>query len=231
MENTTDNKKEVNTMKELTTYNRAVQYCTKLEKLLNEHFFDNELPHATVTIQSSGGATFGHLSISKVWVSDKANTAAYELNLSADFLDRPIENICATLLHEMTHEYCLEHKIKDTSGYYHNKRFKEVAEQHGLSIEHDQRYGWTITSPNEKLIDWIIGMGLEDMSITRNTAFSFTAIGTAKNGDGTTVKPIGKSPNSHSQKWQCPFCKTSVRSTKIVNIICGDCMVPFERVD
>lgn len=75
-----------------------------------------------LTIQSSCGV-YRHCTTQKVWAS--AKELYYELNLGAEYLDRPIENVLATLMHEMVHIYCMENKIKDTSnaGRYHNIRF------------------------------------------------------------------------------------------------------------
>lgn len=33
------------------------------------------------------------------------------------------------------------------------------------------------------------------------------------------------------RKYQCPKCGNSVRATKEVNIICGDCMIKMELVE
>ena len=45
-----------------------------------------------------------------------------EINLCAEYLDRPMPEVCATMLHEMAHLYNLQHGIADVSnnGYYHN---------------------------------------------------------------------------------------------------------------
>ena len=62
----------------------------------------------------------------------------------------------------MAHLCNLVHGIRDTSsqsGAYHNKRFKATAEAHGLVIDHHEKYGWTVTSPSEELLDFIIFMG------------------------------------------------------------------------
>lgn len=101
--------------------------------IFNEKYFTNALPVAMITIQSSRGA-YGHCTTQKVWASGTGRY--YELNLGAEYLSRPIENVLATLMHEMVHIYCLENGIKDTSngGRYHNTRFKQEAEKRGLSI-------------------------------------------------------------------------------------------------
>ncbi len=218
-------------MKQLTSYNRTVQYLNKVFKCINERYFNNELEMPTITVQSTLGA-YGHVTVSKVWQNENGN-ASHELNISADYLNRPIENVVATLIHEGCHLYAMQKGIKDTSnkGMYHNKRFKALAEERGLEISRDERYGWTITEPTEETIDFCIEYELHDIGIVRNTATGY-AIGGDKSGnatdgtDNTNTTPTIKKKSSI--KWVCPCCGAIVRSTKMVHIICGDCNVPFE---
>ena len=213
-------------MKELTSYNRVTQYLNKVFKLINSEYFDNELEMPTITIQSTVGA-YGHVTTSKVWKTESGK-ASYELNIGADYLDRPIENIVATLIHEGCHLYAMQNGIKDTSnrGVYHNKRFKALAEDRGLIIEKHSRYGWTITTPSEATINFCIDNDLQEVLITRHTGITFTGVGTGKNGNGTPVKPTAPK-KGNSIKWICPCCGAIVRSTKILNIVCGDCHEKF----
>ncbi len=213
-------------MKELTSYNRVTQYLNKVFKLINSEYFDNELEMPTITIQSTVGA-YGHVTTSKVWKIESGK-ASYELNIGADYLDRPIENIVATLIHEGCHLYAMQNGIKDTSnrGVYHNKRFKALAEDRGLIIEKHSRYGWTITTPSEATINFCIDNDLQEVLITRHTGITFTGVGTGKNGNGTPVKPTAPK-KGNSIKWICPCCGAIVRSTKILNIVCGDCNEKF----
>ena len=213
-------------MKELTSYNRVTQYLNKVFKLINSEYFDNELEMPTITIQSTVGA-YGHVTTSKVWKTESGK-ASYELNIGADYLDRPIENIVATLIHEGCHLYAMQNGIKDTSnrGVYHNKRFKALAEDRGLIIEKHSRYGWTITTPSEATINFCIDNDLQEVLITRHTGITFTGVGTGKNGNGTPVKPTAPK-KGNSIKWISPCCGAIVRSTKILNIVCGDCNEKF----
>lgn len=213
-------------MKELTSYNRVTQYLNKVFKLINSEYFDNELEMPTITIQSTVGA-YGHVTTSKVWKTESGK-ASYELNIGADYLDRPIENIVATLIHEGCHLYAMQNGIKDTSnrGVYHNKRFKALAEDRGLIIEKHIRYGWTITTPSEATINFCIDNDLQEVLITRHTGITFTGVGTGKNGNGTPVKPTAPK-KGNSIKWICPCCGAIVRSTKILNIVYGDCNEKF----
>lgn len=215
-------------MKQNLTYNRTVQYINKVFKLVNADWFEGELEMPTITIQSTVGA-YGHVSVSKTWVDANGN-ATHELNLGADYLMcRPIEDIVATLIHEGCHLLAMQRGIRDTSnrGVYHNKRFKELGESHGLLIERHEKYGWTITAPSDELVGWCIENDLQDIKVTRQAAMSFAGIGIDKagNGHGTPTRPPKK--KSSSIKWICPCCGTIIRSTKEVNIVCGDCGEKF----
>jgi hypothetical protein len=101
-------------MKEMNTYNRVAGYLNKIFKLINAEYFGNELEMPVITIQSTVRA-YGHVTTSKVWTTDKG-TASYELNVGADYLSRPIENVVATLIHEACHLYAMQNGIKDTSN-------------------------------------------------------------------------------------------------------------------
>lgn len=219
------------TRKTCDTYARAVQQLNRYFKIVNEGLFDGELETPTITIQSSVGA-YGHITVGKVWHAATDKGESYELNLSADYLNRPIEDLIATLVHECVHLYNLMHNVKDTSNncVYHNKKFKEEAEKRLLHIEHHDRYGWTITSPTEQLINWIIDNGLTEILINRGAPISWNTPGIGGNGSGPapTVSPI-KPKGSNSIKWVCPQCGAIIRSTKEVNVICGDCNEKFVR--
>ena len=218
-------------MKQLTSYNRTVQYLNKVFKSINNEYFNDSLEMPTITIQSTVGA-YGHVTTSKVWKTE-AGTESYELNIGADYLSRPIENVVATLIHEASHLYALQNNIKDTSnrGVYHNKRFKQIAEEMGkLHIEKHEKYGWTITEPTEATIEFCINNDLQDILINRGEGFNFTVVGVGKAGDGSNDKPDkAYKAKGHSIKWVCPICGAIVRSTREVNIVCGDCGEQFER--
>lgn len=210
-------------MKQLTNYQRVSQYLVKVFKVINEEYFNNELEVPTITIQSTVGA-YGHVSVQKVW--HNTEIATHELNLSADYLNRPIENIVATLIHEACHLYAMLKDIKDTSnnGVYHNKRFKELAEDRGLHIEKHDKYGWTITEPTEETLEFCINNQLEDIQIVRQSSFSISGLGGAKAGNGNNGTPK-KPKGSNSRKYICPHCGNIARTTKDMKLICGDCMI------
>ena len=100
-------------MKELTSYNRVAGYLNKIFDLLNEEFFESALSRPTITIQSTPRA-YGHFSLREdTWISK--NGASHEINIGAGTLARPIEEVCATLLHEMVHYHNYILGVQDCS--------------------------------------------------------------------------------------------------------------------
>ncbi len=206
-------------MKELTSYNRVAGYLNKIFDLLNVTFFENALSRPTITIQSTPRA-YGHFSLREdTWVSKIGGT--HEINIGAGTLARPIEDVVATLLHEMVHYYNYVCGVQDCSrgNTYHNRKFKEEAEARGLVVERSERYGWSHTSPSEALIDFVLDNGLTDILLNRNeeSGFQITGTGTHSGSSFTTTK------KSSTRKYICPCCGMSIRATREVNIACLDC--------
>lgn len=210
-------------MKETTKTSRTAGYLEKIFRMLNEDWFNGELEEPIITIQSTPRA-YGHVTAAKTW--KKKGETRHELNLGAETLNRPIENIVATMLHEMVHLYNIAHDVQDCSreGTYHNKKFKEEAERRGLLISHHEKYGWTITEPTDELIEYILDKGWTEIHINRISEWEpppskGTKIGNSNSTDITTA-PRKK---SSTRKLQCPCCGNSVRATKTVRIMCMDC--------
>ena len=215
-------------MKELTSYNRVAGYLNKVFDLLNKEFFEGELSRPTITIQSTPRA-YGHFSLREdTWVSKLGGT--HEINIGAGTLARPIEEVAATLLHEMVHYYNYEHGVQDCSrgGTYHNRRFKEAAECRGLIITHSDKYGWSHTSPGDDLIEFILKYDLTDILINRN---EFTGVRVPGTGTHSGATPVNLPPRkSNSRKYVCSCCGISVRATREVRILCMDCAQPMVQV-
>lgn len=214
-------------MKQTTKMSRAVSQLEHIYNSLNTDFFAGELSVPIITVQSKPG-TYGHCSVAKVWQRPDGST--YELNIAAEVLNYPIEETLDTMLHEMVHLYCRQHSIKETSrgGSYHNKRFKEEAERRGLVCYQTGKYGWN-TRPSDRLVEYALERGWSEIKIGRSHLPPFIhtgAGGTAQPGADTTG---GKRPSS-TRKLICPRCGQSVRATRKVNILCGDCMEPMIEV-
>ena len=209
-------------MKQLTSYNRVAGYLNKVFDLLNAEFFESELSRPTITIQSTPKA-YGHFSLREdTWVSKLGGT--HEINIGAGTLSRPIEEVAATLLHEMVHYHNYLHGVHDCSrgNTYHNRKFKAAAEERGLIVTHSDKYGWSHTSPSDRLLEVILDNDLTDILLNRNEFSGFQITGTGTHSGTPTI--VGLPPRtSSSRKYVCPCCGMSVRATKVVNVACLDC--------
>lgn len=210
-------------MKQTTKMSRAVSQLEHIYNTLNVDFFQGALPVPIITVQSKPG-TMGHCSVAKIWKRTE-DERTYELNIAAEVLNYPIEETLDTMIHEMVHLYCRENDIKEVSrgGRYHNKKFKEEAEKRGLTCVPCGDAGWN-TTPGDNLVEYALNKGWNEIRIGRNNlppAMRTGAGGTAQTG-GPGVK--GERKPSSTRKLICPKCGQSVRATKKVHILCGDCM-------
>lgn len=215
-------------MKETTRTSRTAGYLEKIFRALNADWWGGELEEPIITIQSTPRA-YGHVTVAKTWKKKDENR--HELNIGAETLNRPIENVVATMMHEMVHLYNLAHGIQDCSrgGIYHNRKFRDLAVTKGLDIQKHDTYGWTLTQPTDELMEYILDKGWSEVMMNRGMGWTPppSVGGKAGNGGTATTPPKAK---SSTRKYQCPCCGNSVRATKTVNILCGDCMQTMEVV-
>lgn len=113
--------------------------------------------------------------MSKADLDAMQNEGFYEINICAEHLARPFEQVAETLLHEMVHLYNLQIGVQDTSrnGTYHNKKFKETAEQHGLDVGKDPKYGWTITTLDAEARAFVDSLQDKKFNFTESTCRKF----------------------------------------------------------
>jgi hypothetical protein len=184
--------------KRLSAFERAFE-------VLNGRFFESSLSKPVITISPSA-RSYGHFTPYQSW-KDAAG-GYYEINLSAETINRPFEYVIATLLHEMIHQYCHENGISDTSrgGAYHNKRFRDEAVVRGLVITYDATIGWSRTKPSIELIEFIATGVLKGVKSGLHR-----------------LPQVKQSVKQSSKKYVCPSCGCIVRATKHVNISCLDC--------
>ena len=202
--------------------------------ILNEVYYNNELPPIVITLQSSP-KTNGHFTLGKVWRAEESHFN--EINISVEHLDRPIENVMATLQHEMVHYYCQLNGIADVSqnGRYHNKHFKEEAEKRGLIISYKQYIGYSVTEPSESFIEVLKENGIEKTLDINRDGGVFMGFGGSDNNngpDGTNgIETKPTKPKCSTRKYMCPKCKNSFRATKDINVLCMDCNEQFIKVE
>jgi predicted RNA-binding Zn-ribbon protein involved in translation (DUF1610 family) len=180
---------------------------------INNYFYNNELEKPIITVKEGKKKNaYGWIETSKNWIQGK--TERYEINISCDYIgERTVAETIATLMHEMAHLYNIQNEIKDTSraGIYHNTKFKETAEKHGLQISYNEHIGWSLTKLTAETEKWVE----ENINIKGFSVYKLTK---EKISKGTTK------PKQSMRKLVCPSCGLIVRVTKPnVKLLCVEC--------
>lgn len=192
-----------------------IQELENLFQNFNSKFFDSALPKPIISLSQKGTRkAAGWCTREKVW-TDGSNEQHYEINICPENLNVPIDEICGILLHEMCHLYNTENGINDCSdtSQYHNKKFKECVEKHGLKVEKHENRGYATTSLKPETLKYIQTLDLKIFDLFR---------------DGGKSKTKEKAASS-TRNYRCP-CGVNIRATKNVEIICKKCKQEFTLV-
>ena len=196
----------------------SIQDAQKLlEKMyadFNQKFYGGKLMPTMITImKSSHGNELGWASPTKIWYQKELDSQGnpikfYEINICADALYLTSIEIAEVMLHEMAHIYAAQNDIKETSrnGCYHNKKFKIIAEEHGLNCSKTNN-GFSETSLRDYSKKFIKQMNYGELKLVREKYYE---------------------KNSSYIRYICPSCNSIIRSTKPVNVLCIDCNVQFQ---
>lgn len=180
---------------------------------INKHFYNGELEKPIITVKEGKKKNaYGWIETSKNWIQGK--TERYEINISCDYIgERTVAETISTLMHEMAHLYNIQNEIKDTSraGIYHNTKFKETAEAHGLQISYNEHIGWSLTRLTEETEKWVD----ENINIKGFSVYKLTKEKISK-GTAKTKQSM--------RKLVCPCCGLIARVTKPnVKLLCVKC--------
>lgn len=136
-----------------------VELC-RLFCLINDKYYGGavEMPVITIQLGARGPKIMSWSSEREVWINAATKKRFYELSLNSSFMDRPVEDIVASMCHEMVHIYNSQQGIKDSSraGTYHNQSFHDTAESHGLIASPTEITGYSDTSLSDELRAYIL---------------------------------------------------------------------------
>lgn len=214
----------------MSNINDSINELHRAFHIFNKVYYNNKLPEPAILIMAQGNRKnmFGWCTVKEVWRNENLSDKRYEINLIAEYLFLPLEDIMATLLHEMVHLHCLVNGIKDTSrgGTYHNKRFKVTAEIHGLNIERDDEIGWSLTQVNNltKSIIKEYGIKAEAFSLYRAPSETIQEV------KEEIYQPKLIKTRKKQKIYICPGCGTKIKSSKEIQIKCIHCNQEFEEV-
>jgi len=193
-------------MEEIDDSKSVVRQLTRIYDKFNEHFWENELPEVMITFSPKLGS-HGHMSSAPMWISDTEENK-YELNISAYTINRPAIDIAETVLHEQCHLYNIIHEIDDCCNYgrYHNKKFKETAEAHGLICTETLSYGYAQTKFNKDAVKFFHSLRIKKFTYRYE-----------------------RPKNPHKlMRYICPHCKdTTAWVSSKQFILCGYCKIPL----
>lgn len=190
--------------------------------MYNAHCFGGILPRAVITFERGKGKAYGWTFSKKVWKQGKEYR--YSIVIATEILN-DLKQVLITLLHEMCHIYAMEKDIEDTSrhGYYHNNKFKEIAESAGLVCTKEKQ-GWATRSMTEELKQWIEdNCPISEIRLVQEEEQKEPKeqpeeeSGEGESGADEEQKPKKK---SGYYNYICPMCKAKVRATK-ANLLIG----------
>ena len=123
---------------------------------LNGYYYHDELPHPTIEVrfatENKHHRSYEPCEIRSLEPAGKSVLLVYD-----EYIYLSANDAAAIMLHEMAHLYNRIHAIKDVSGngFYHNKRFRNAAETHGLRCNYSNKYAWAITTLTDDAQAWI----------------------------------------------------------------------------
>lgn len=134
--------------KKLFSYYTDREHATELYQLLNDLFFESELPLVDIRFQTLRDEN----DPDSIVVNGEFRMHETETGNPTLYLDpasilsclfnnswsRCFHSLCGHMLHEMIHYYCTLHNIPETEnhGVFHNNRFKLACENHGLTAQY-----------------------------------------------------------------------------------------------
>ncbi len=180
---------------------------------------------AVVIIIASGTdgkqARFGHHAPKRWHVGQDERT---EIMISGEGLRRDALSVLGTLLHEAAHALAAARGIQDTSrqGRYHNKKFKAHAGELGITVEHDQKIGWSLTTvPDDTATAYARQLAALQIAMTLWRIDEHNPAGTTRRSTNLTAAA-------------CP-CGRSIRAAASTladaPVICGACDGAFTPKD
>ena len=203
--------------------NTETEALESLFDAFNRQIFGGRIPKAVITVQRDGGLKAkGYFTPWEAWKEiDGEKTAACEIAITGEILNRSPLEIAETMLHEMVHAWNYSRGIKDCTrkGTFHNKKFAEAATFAGLEVTTDKKYGH-------------ITVGFEDNSTALKLAVEWDKeIKEASTFEKVRWEPPKAKPTKKAQKsfkYACPCCETVITAkSEKLHVRCMDCDMDF----
>lgn len=193
----------------------------RLFQLLNDHFFDGKLEKPVIVTSARGRHRRDCiLTEERNWKQLVPGTAGggeqyFQLWICAEILSSTVEPVAHAMLAELVHLYCVMHGIKDSTrkGTYRTRKYKEVAETHGLIALQTPKNGFFETQLTTDAKDFISGLIMIQLELSYEEP-------------ATTVS--AKKKTDKKLRYICPSCSTVILAFEPISVNCNRCHKAFQ---
>jgi hypothetical protein len=191
---------------------------------LNRALFENALPNCLITLQRRKG-TYGYFCGDKFERSDGARTDEIALNPS-HFRNRSVEEVLATLTHEMVHLW-QHHFGKPGRGRYHNTEWAEKMKSIGLQPSSTGKEGGSETG--DVMDHFIVPDGSFDRTVKKMLAKGFVLSWTEQPDRSAEdrAEANGESKSGKRVRYVCPKGDQKAWAKHDSKLVCGEHMEPM----
>jgi hypothetical protein len=182
----------------------------------NRELFDGRLPSDTLIVLTRKPHSYGHFSANKLMTRSGAQRR-HELSLNPDHFGRTDEEICSTLVHEMTHDW--QHHLGDPgSRGYHNKEWSTKMKTIGLYPSNSGAPGGRETG--QRMSHYIMRPGPFAESFAR-----LAATGWRLNLESTPRPEDSNVTRKEKPKYTCAVCRLNAWGKPRIRLACVECLI------
>lgn len=195
---------------------RNARQLQKAFDYFNQSLFKNELPNVLLNLSRAGKTTAGFFWENQ-WKDNDSGEKIHELSLCPKFLQREIDVVFSTLVHEMAHLWQTEHGKTSRNGY-HNRQWADKMLEVGLTPKaNGAKGGMTGQSVSHEITpDGSFARVYAEMPEEFKMAF-------------TNLEQEKKPKKATRTKYTCPKCGSIAYGKPNLGIICKSCAVMFDE--
>lgn len=191
----------------------------KAYDFFNDELFDGSLPQVMITMNRKS-KSLGYFSSDKFTDRVEIKESIHELALNPDHFGRTERDILSTLVHEMCHcwQQCYG---KMPRRAYHDKQWASKMITVGLYPSDSGQPGGKTTGQN--MTHYVVDNGPYDQAFQKLQRSGFIL-----NWQSRPDHKSDKKKAASKSKYTCPECEMNVWGKPELNIVCGDCQMPFQ---
>lgn len=195
----------------------------KAFKFYNEKIFQGKLNQVAFTVARKNRMVGCYRPVS--FVSRHGSEEIAEICFNPDYMDRTLEEVLSTLVHEMFHHAQHSYGEPGRPGY-HNKAWGSMMEEAGLMPSSTGEEGGKRTG--QKMTHYIIPGGIFETVTKQLVGDDFSLKWCSVIGKGLDVKKPAKPRKKSKIKYSCPECNQNAWAKPEASLACGLCKCDLE---